>query len=142
MKGYIGAFAIYISFIFAGLLMDTWPLKYVDDQYVKSSIYLFVIFNSILAILLLISARIINRYKGLIGVIVLMTWILISTVFGISKMMNDNDKFVSGDWNKLFGWDFVLWEVGIPLYIGIPQIFFILGHVFIRLLYEGQKHNS
>ncbi len=133
MKGYIGAFLIYFSYIFSGLLMDTWPLKYAEDQYYKSGIYIFVICNLILLILLFIGAKIVNRFKSVPGLIVLLVWITLSTVYGLTRMNQDFILSTSENWNKFWGWDYALWELGTLLYIGVPQVVFIVGYLLMRV---------
>lgn len=123
MKGLIGLLIIYLSYLFAGNTMNTWPFKSGND-----GIVIFVIFNSVLLVLLFFSARIVNQYKKITGVIVVVVWILLSTVYGIIKMHIDFKADASG----VFRWDFALWEFGIPLFIGIPQILFIVCHSLIR----------
>ncbi|QMV40030.1 hypothetical protein FPL14_01550 [Cohnella cholangitidis] len=123
MKGLIGLLIIYLSFLIAGTWMNTWPFKYGND-----GLFIFVIFNSVLLVLLLLSAKIVNRYKKATGVIVVVAWILLSTVYGIIKMHVDFNANASG----FFRWDFALWEFGIPLFIGVPQILFIVCHSLIR----------
>lgn len=57
------------------------------------------------------------------------------------KMKEDHDLFFSGDWNKFFGWEFVLWEAGIPIYIGTSQLVFIGGYFSIRTVILAQSKN-
>jgi hypothetical protein len=137
MKGLIGILIIYIMFIVTGLLMNTWPFKHGFE-----GLYIFIIAYSILFFLLFLSARIVNRYKNITGIITFIIWILISTIYGIVKMKDDYDLFISDNWNKFFGWEFALWEAGIPLYIGIPQIIFIVCHVLIRVYLDAPNYKN
>ncbi|SFF09262.1 hypothetical protein SAMN04487969_113168 [Paenibacillus algorifonticola] len=127
MKGIIGSFSIFIIYLCSGIFLGTWPFKY---GYESWTIYL--ISYSIISIMLYYSSKIVNRYRGIKGIIICLLWVSISTIYGVIKMKEDHDLFFSGDWNKFFGWEFVLWEAGIPIYIGTSQLVFIGGYFSIR----------
>jgi hypothetical protein len=137
MKGFIGVLFIYLTYIIAGIMMKTWPFKNGHE-----GIEIFIIFNAILLFLLYISARIVNRYKNITGIITIVLWILISTVYGVMRMKEDYYLYLSGNWNKFFGWDLVLWEAGVPFYIGVSQIIFIVCHFLIRIYVDAPKYKD
>ncbi len=119
--------------------MGSWPLKY---SKASGDVIIFIVTNSILFVILYFSARIINKYKGRIGVFVLILWMIISTAYGIFQMERDFDLYISGHWNNWFRWDFLLWEIAVPLYVGIPQLIYIFTHYFIRAIIEALNHHK
>ncbi|WEK55948.1 MAG: hypothetical protein P0Y55_07850 [Candidatus Cohnella colombiensis] len=137
MKGIIGAILIYVTYIFAGLIMDTYPFKNYQDMSTDGSLNYFFIINSILFGLLYLSAKIINKYKGVSGILMFIAWYLLSTVYGILHMKKEFDLYHSDDWRGFFGWEFALWEVKVPVYIGVAQLIFIVGHFIIKIFLES-----
>ncbi|WP_341279170.1 hypothetical protein [Paenibacillus sp. FSL H8-0537] len=127
MKGIIGSISIFIIYLCSGIFLGTWPFKYGYESWL-----IYLISYSIISIMLYYSSKIVNRFRGIKGIIIFLIWVSISTIYGVIKMKEDHDLSISGDWNKFFGWEFVLWEVGVPIYIGASNLIFIVGFFSIR----------
>lgn len=142
MKGILGAIVIYLTYISAGVfMMNTWPF----NRGIEGSVLPFIIITHvILALLLYLSSRIINRYKGRFGFLVFVAWYLSSTIYGISQMKKSFDEYHSDidGWNNFHRWDFVLWEWGVPFYIGTAQIIFIIGHFLFSIFKREWDSNG
>lgn len=139
MKGIIGAILIYLTYVGAGVLLDTIPLNYIR---LSNSLNIFIIMNLILVLLLYISARIVNQYKGVFGIAIILIWYLISTVYGVYQMKKKYDSYISDNWNGFFSWDFALWEWGVPMYIGTAQLVLIASHYMIKIIRKEWKSNK
>lgn len=139
MKGILGAILIYMTYVGVGVLYETIPLNYI---HLSNSLNLFIVMNVILALLLYISARIINQYKGAFGITIFLIWYLLSTTYGVYQMKKKYDSYIADNWNGFFGWDFALWEWGIPKYIGTAQLVFIASHFMIKIIRKEWKSNN
>lgn len=80
MKGIIGSISIFIIYLCSGIFLGTWPFKY---GYESWTIYL--ISYSIISIMLYYSSKIVNRYRGIKGIIICLLWVSISTIYGVLK---------------------------------------------------------
>ncbi|MFC5406868.1 hypothetical protein [Cohnella soli] len=134
MKGIFGAILIYLTYLGAGVfLMGTWPFKFGIEG---SAIEVLIVTHLALVMLLYLTSKIINKYKGIPGLLLFFSWYLSSTVYGviqIKKMFDVYNSDIDG-WNHFHRWDFLLWEWSVPVYIGSVQLIIMLCHFFFRIL--------
>ncbi|MBB6670097.1 hypothetical protein H7C19_05295 [Cohnella nanjingensis] len=142
MKGILGAILIYLTYISVGVFMfNTWPFNHGIEGSVPA---FFIVTHLALALLLYLSSRIINRYKGILGFLFFVAWYLSSTVYGISQVKKLFDEFNPEDldgWNIIRHWDFLLWEWSVPIYIGTAQIIFIICHFLFSIIKKEWDSN-
>jgi hypothetical protein len=73
-----------------------------------------------------------NKAKGYVRTIMWLLWVTASIVLGVLVM---NYELHQRHW---FKWDFLLWEIGLPITIGGVQIIFVIS-MFLYWLYHRTK---
>ncbi len=120
------------------------PVLAFSLNYIKGEQAFFTIVFILLAIvsLLVFSALfILNRKKGTTRFRHAIAWVLFSTIPGMGHItVLYHNRFENE--SMFFSWDSFIWVFGVPLYIGIGQLIFLIMVLAIWMLSEDLEHDS
>jgi hypothetical protein len=124
-KGFIGVVIIFVVFICWGEYLGTSVIT--QNSYKEVPVPLIVLF-----LLLVFPVRYFNRNGGGRALILWLVWIIASVVPGLAMMNYEKSQV------NLLRWDFLLWEILVPLSIGGVQVIFIIV-MYLYTLYHKTK---